>query len=91
MIVFVAAVPMTDLQELITIEEILVNITGSGETICAGNNGTTTRVTFFSQYGSLSNITTDMFTLASSTSTPSVSVFAKGQVRVRGGSCHLFR
>lgn len=68
-------------QELDTITEVSVNITGPGEMICNGTDGTTTRVTFLRQHGLLPNMTTDTVGLASTTVTPYVSVFAKGQVK----------
>lgn len=70
-------------QELDTVIEVAVNITGPGEMVCNGSDGATTRVTFLVQHGSLSNMTADIGTLASTTGTPSVSVIAKGQVIFR--------
>ena len=71
-------------QELDTVIEVGVNITGPGEMVCSGSDGATTRVTFLLQHGLLSNMTADVGTLASTTSAPSVSVIAKGQVIFRG-------
>lgn len=70
-------------QELLTIDEVLVNITDSGEKVCDGS--ITTRVTFPRQYGSLSNMTVDIYTLESSASTPYLGLVAKGQVT--NGGC----
>lgn len=70
-------------QELDTVNEVAVNITGPGEMVCNGSDGATTRVTFLLQHGLLPNMTADVGTLASTTGTPSVSVIAKGQVNFR--------
>lgn len=67
-------------QELDTVNEVAVNITGPGEMVCNGSNGATTRVTFLLQHGLLSNMTANVGTLASTAGAPSVSVIAKGQV-----------
>lgn len=58
-----------------------MNISGPGGMICNGSDGATTRVTFLLQHGSLSNLTADVATLRSTRTSPSVAVFAKGQVR----------
>lgn len=63
-------------------DSVSVNITGPGNMICNGTDGATTRVSFLLQHGRLSNLTADMAALASTTNTPSVAVFAKGQVRL---------
>lgn len=68
------------LQEITAVDEVLVNITGPGATMCNGSDGSTTRVTFLLQYGALSNMTVDTYTLKSSVATPVLTVFAKGQV-----------
>lgn len=73
------------LQELDTVNEVAVNITGPGEMVCNGSEGATTRVTFLLQHGLLANMTAGAGTLDSTTGTPSVSVIAKGQVT----SCSL--
>lgn len=68
-------------QELDTVEEVFVNVTGPGATICNGSEGATTRVTFLVQYGSLSNVTANTATLSSSTAVPTIAVVSKGRVR----------
>ena len=60
-----------------------MNITGPLGMICNGSDGVTTRVAFLLQQGSLPNLTVDVVTLGSTMATPSVEVFAKGQVRKR--------
>lgn len=62
-------------------EMVSVTITGAGDMICSGNSGATTQIVFLLQHGPLSNMTADVATLASTTDTPYIDVFAKGQVR----------
>ncbi|CAM9329921.1 unnamed protein product, partial [Discosporangium mesarthrocarpum] len=66
--------------ELFTINEVFVNITGSNSIFC-GSGGTTTRITFPLQHGSLMNISIDTSNLASTGGTPIAEVFTKGQAR----------
>ncbi|CAM9293856.1 unnamed protein product, partial [Hapterophycus canaliculatus] len=67
------------LEELDTVDLVSINITGPGNMVCNGSGGVTTRVAFLLQHAPLSNITADVTGLASTTNTPFVEVYAKGQ------------